>query len=142
MSVKKTFSQASHLAATGSWRSETSRAIHYTLEHVYGLPFFCSFIAAILALRSSRLLVISSSFSSLLIFARLGAAGGGVAVERGVSSGSSQPSDTGGGAGGGVAVDTFAAAKGEGPCFGLAVVAELELDGVGFAVPLLLGGWT
>jgi hypothetical protein len=99
-------------------------------------------MAAILALRSSRLLAISSSFSSLLMLARLGAAGGGVAVERGVSSGSSQPSDTGGGAGGGVGVDTFAAAKGEGTCFGLAVVVDLELDEVGFAVPLLVGGLT
>jgi X-X-X-Leu-X-X-Gly heptad repeat protein len=62
------------------------------------LPFFCSFIAAILAFRSSLLLAISNSFSSLVILAKLGVteADGGVgALLGGSSTSSSHPSDTG-----------------------------------------------
>lgn len=56
----------------------------------HGLPFFCSFIAAILAFRSSRRLAISLSFSSLLMLARLGVAtGGGGEGAAGMSSGTS-----------------------------------------------------
>lgn len=56
----------------------------------HGFPFFCSFIAAIRAFRSSRRLAISLSFSSLLIFARLGVATGvGGDGAAGVSSGMS-----------------------------------------------------
>jgi len=68
------------------------------MSQIYALPFFCSFIAAILAFRSSRLLAISSSFSSLFIFAKLGVteAGDGVGALRGGSStSSSHPSETG-----------------------------------------------
>lgn len=76
----------------------TTTLLRKIWRHYYALPFFCSFMAAILAFLSSRLLAISSSFSSLFIFARLGAAaaGGGVgALVGGSLTSSSHPSETG-----------------------------------------------
>lgn len=66
------------------------------------MAFFCSFIAAMRALRSSRLRAISLSFSSLLIALRLGCGVAGLLL-----------SDTGGeGAAGGGGEATFGAGAG------------------------------
>ena len=104
----------------------------------YALPFFCSFIAAILAFRSSLLLAISSSFSSLVMFAKLGVteAGGGVgALLGGSSTSSSHPSDTGA-----VGMVDFEGASGEGVGVGLTGgTTDLTGAAAGLVEPLVVG---
>ncbi|ORY26677.1 hypothetical protein BCR39DRAFT_251529 [Naematelia encephala] len=70
----------------------------------YALPFFCSFIAAILAFLSSRLLANSFSFSSLDICAKLGAGVAEGEGDDGLSSTSPQVSNVAAGVCTGVAV--------------------------------------
>ena len=113
-------------------------ALQRPTSEAYDLPFFCSFIAAILAFRSSLLLAISSSFSSLLIFAKLGVteAGGGVgALLGGSSTSSSHPSDTGA-----VGMTGFGVGLGEGVGVALTGGAtDLIGAAVGLVEPLLVG---
>jgi hypothetical protein len=105
---------------------------------VYAFPFFCSFIAAILAFRSSLLLAISSSFSSLVIFAKLGVtdAGGGVgALLGGSSTSSSHPSETGA-----VGMTGFEVGLGEGVGVDLTGgAAALTGAAAGLVEPLVVG---
>lgn len=95
---------------------ESSTGLH---RPIYALPFFCSFIAAIRALRSSRLRAISFSFSSLLSAERLGCGVAGL-----LSSDTGGEGAAGGGAGadgaafGFVALTAFGAGRGSALGFG------------------------